>query len=728
MPTQSTSAVFLSYASQDAGVAQRICEALQATGIEVWFDQTGLGGGDAWDATIRGRIRECALFVPIISANTESRLEGYFRLEWRLAEQRTHQMARGKPFLVPIVIDDTRDDKAHVPDCFVDVQWTRLAGSEGAAAFAKRVSSLLFLADTHTDRHGGHASMAPPLAALHPAVEPANAGAGTDARASRDSFPVATLWRRVSGQRSAITIMVFAIAGTVLWQLTGSGQHVPTDAVEPAGRTAQQQATIARGAVTPATISVAVLPFVNLSSDKEQEFFSDGMTEEITAALAKVPNLSVVGRTSAFQFKGANKDLRAIGQALGASHLIEGSVRKDGNQVRITAQLIKADDGTHLWTESYDRELKGIFALQENIAQAIAVALRVPLGLKQGDTLVRNRTDDLESYQQYLRARALVRARAVSDAIAILEPLVARSPDYAPAWAMLAYTYTLVVPYTPVYRAGSVAEARSFIQSALDKGEVAARKAIDLDSRLALGYAALAQLRYERMKFVEANELYHQALALDPTDPDVVGTYRQFLSVTGRQKEALRVSEQLQKLEPFVPVFNVANATIMQLNGRSAATIPLIEAVSPDGATSFNRNPRLAMAYAAAGRYSEAADTLLAIRGALVTRPSIEAAARLIRAPSTATPPDNLPRLEGELNFVYAYVGARERVFEHYERNLQIGLVIFPFYLWDPLYAPLRRTERFKTLMRNIGLVAYWRAKGWPDLCRPVGAVDFVCD
>ena len=227
---------------------------------------------------------------------------------------------------------------------------------------------------------------------------------------------------------------------------------------------------------------------------------------------------------------------------------------------------------------------------------------------------------------------------------------------------------------------------------------------------------------------MEADELFHQALALDPTDPEVVHIYRQFLSVAGRLKEALRVSEQLQKLEPFVPNYTLTTAAIMQLNGQSAATIPLIEAVSADAATSFNRNSRLAMAYAAAGRYSEAADTILAIRGALVTRQSIEAAARLIRAPSAATPPEKLPRLEGDLNFVYAYVGARERVFEHYERNLQIGIFVFPFWLWDPLYAPLRKTERFKALMRNAGLVDYWRAKGWPDLCRPMGADDFVCD
>src|SRR6185295_15439227 len=117
------------------------------------------------------------------------------------------------------------------------------------------------------------------------------------------------------------------------------------------------------------SISIAVLPFTNLSGDSSQEFFSDGMTEEITAALAKVQGLKVIGRTSAFQFKGQNQDLRAIAQALSAGYLIEGSVRKAGDQVRITAQLIKADDGTHLWAENYDRQLSNIFATQEDIAQ-----------------------------------------------------------------------------------------------------------------------------------------------------------------------------------------------------------------------------------------------------------------------------------------------------------------------------------------------------------------------
>src|ERR1051326_3204975 len=164
--------------------------------------------------------------------------------------------------------------------------------------------------------------------------------------------------RRISGPELTIIALLLVTSSLLFYVF-----------VRPAAEASTPASTAQRTAAAPAGISLAVLPFVNLSSDKEQEFFSDGMTEEITSALAKIPSLQVVGRTSAFQFKGENKDLTAIGQALHATHLIEGSVRKDGNEVRITAQLIRADNGTHLWTESYDRELKGVFAVQEEIAQ-----------------------------------------------------------------------------------------------------------------------------------------------------------------------------------------------------------------------------------------------------------------------------------------------------------------------------------------------------------------------
>jgi tetratricopeptide (TPR) repeat protein len=168
--TDTSKAVFLSYASQDAEAARRIHDVLRGAGVEVWFDQSELRGGDAWDTSIRRQIRECTLFVPIISANTQSRTEGYFRLEWRLAEQRSHLMARGRPFLVPVVIDGTAQAGAHVPDAFLEVQWTRLPGGECDANFATRVRQLLDGAIATPKREAAHS---PPAGTLAPSRTPA---------------------------------------------------------------------------------------------------------------------------------------------------------------------------------------------------------------------------------------------------------------------------------------------------------------------------------------------------------------------------------------------------------------------------------------------------------------------------------------------------------------------------------------------------------------------------
>ena len=535
--------------------------------------------------------------------------------------------------------------------------------------------------------------------------------------------------------RAANTRMDFMLVGAlvVVIGLVSYQQLAP-----PGPRTVQQASVIpAASPMAPlGVISVAVLPFVNLSSDKEQEFFSDGMTEEITSALAKIPNMRVVARTSAFQFKGQNQDMRAVGQALSATHLIEGSVRKDGNEVRITAQLIKVDDGTHLWTESYNRELKGVFALQEEIASSIAGALQVPLGLKQGDTLVSNRTDDLDSYDQYLRAKALRRVGGtnIAQAIKILEIVVARDPGFAPAWGLLASAYVLLpTGNTRAYRSGSLEEARLAVQSTQDKGEKAAREAIRLDSKNATAYYVLASIQRARGNWLAAEDLYRQALPLDANDADSINSYGNMLANVGRLKEALRLKEQARTLEPFEPTFRMAATQIMQLSGQSKATIPIIEAIRVDFGDGNNRNILLAMAYAAEGRYADAADTLLLIPTAnsMVSRQSVEDAARLLRtAPAKAKTPEVLPALVGELNFVYAYVGALNRILEYPERVIQFHDVgrsgIAP--LWHPRYAPMRKTERFKALMRNVGLVDYWRARGWPDLCHPVSTDDFVCD
>jgi tetratricopeptide (TPR) repeat protein len=257
-----------------------------------------------------------------------------------------------------------------------------------------------------------------------------------------------------------------------------------------------------------------------------------------------------------------------------------------------------------------------------------------------------------------------------------------------------------------------------------DKEDSAARRAIQLDPSYAGGYTELAAAQTRRGKWAEAEDLYKQALALDPNNSVLLHVYSNTLFALGRLKEALRVREQLRALDPLVPAYNQATARIMVANGQIDAGIAILE---PDLSTGVRRNVFLAEAYAAKGRFADAADTLLRITTESDRR-SVEDAARLLRsAPSKSDAPEKLPSLVAEMGFVYAYIGAPERVLEHPEKGAKQGILITVSTVWYPAAAPIRKTERFKALIRDAGLVDYWRARGWPDLCRPIGADDFVC-
>jgi adenylate cyclase len=486
---------------------------------------------------------------------------------------------------------------------------------------------------------------------------------------------------------------------------------------------AQQQTGVDAAKVAASSaasaVSLAVLPFVNLSGDPNQEFFSDGITEEITTTLAKVPGLRVVGRTSANQFKDEKRDLRAIGQAIAATRLIEGSVRKTGDRLRISVQLINANDGTQLWSETYDRLLTDIFVVQEDIARSIATSLRVPLGLAAGQQLVANRSIDPESYQQYLRARQLVRARTAgaADAVKILEPLVARNPDFAPAWVQLAQAYGATV-----VRAGYNASAEEFRRITADynlKRTAAAKRAAELDPNSAEAYWAQAAAQTGSAGLQSTEELLSKAFALDPNNPDVLNAYSNLLLRVGRLKEALRIKQQVVALEPFVPVYTGNLGEALWLNGQNEAAL----AVLKSGPRGNNRAAELARVYASMGRYSEAADSVLELPAGVYPPELVAEASRLLRmAPTTVVSPETLPRLAA-LGFIYPYIGAPVRVLEFYEEGYDDIKS-----LWHSSFAPIRKTERFKAILRNAGLAEYWRARGWPAFCRPVGADDFECE
>jgi TolB-like protein/DNA-binding SARP family transcriptional activator len=486
----------------------------------------------------------------------------------------------------------------------------------------------------------------------------------------------------------------------------------------PAGDTTTAQQTAVDAAkgtssLPAGTIALAVLPFANLSGDPSQEFFSDGMTEEITAALARVKGLTVLARTSAFEFKGQNRDIRAIGEALDARYLIEGSVRREGDRVRITAQLVQADNGANLWSESYDRQVTSVFSAQEEIAQATAGALMVPLGLQQGESLVPSRARDAAAYEDYLRARVLVRSRTLSKAPALLEQVVARDPDFAPAWALLGYTHSLV----PAYSAGAP-EFRAIVESSRPKAEAAANRAIQLDPKSADGYVALANVQSVHGKWREAEDLFSRAFALDPDYPDTLQSNGVMLANLGYLKRALAITQRLQLLEPFVPIFTVVHRRVLWLNGQTDAALALFKGAGPSLAK--GRDFDLAIIYGSQGRFDEAADVL--------PNPESEFARLLRAAPVHVPSPQKLPP-NGLSGFAELYLGAPDRALDIYESRVNIGYTgALMNWLWSGPFQSLRKTNRFKTLVRSAGMVDYWRERGWPDLCRPVGANDFACD
>jgi TolB-like protein len=338
--TEPSHAVFLSYASEDAEAAQKICEALRAAGIEVWFDQSELRGGEAWDRHITKQISESTLFLAVISAHTDERSEGYFRREWRAAVERMRDMADDRTFLLPVVIDSTHENTARVPDRFREFHWLRLPAGVTSPAAIERIQRLLSPSESMTPVH-------------HAVREDSGADAFRGGRVARNLGKPKWL-------RPALLIFAFAvIAGGAYFSLSRFAPHGPL--------------TSAPGSEK----SIAVLPFADMSEKHDQEYFGDGMAEEIINLLVKIPDLKVIGRTSSFQFKGKAEDLRQIGSTLGAAYLVEGSVRRSGTHVRVTAQLIDARDGTHRWSETYDREADDALTVQDEITAGLVRALQL---------------------------------------------------------------------------------------------------------------------------------------------------------------------------------------------------------------------------------------------------------------------------------------------------------------------------------------------------------------
>ena len=495
-------AVFLSYASQDAGAAKRICDALRSAGIEVWFDQSELRGGDAWDQKIRRELQDCRLFIPVISAHTEERDEGYFRREWKIAADRTHDMDERRAFLIPVVIDGTAERDAHVPEKFRELQWTRLPAGATPAAFVERVQRLL----SGEILIPSQAHMAAASALARP----------MSVAGSRPVWPVA-----------AVLVALLAAAGYL----------------------AIERPWVSKAAAfAPPPHSVAVLPFVNMSGDKEQEYFSDGLTEELLNSLAGINELQVAARTSAFSFKGQNTDIGLIARKLNVGAILEGSVRRSGNTIRVSSELINAVTGFQLWSKSYDRDVGDVLKLQTEIATAVAGALKITLLGDIAQKIELGGTRNPAAFDAYLRASKAFRAERSgmdsSAAIAGYTEAIRLDPNYALAYAGRS---NALVGYAGE-QASEVAVREGF-----KKAEADARKAVELAPDLAEAHLALGNVfSGEPLDFMRASEEYERAVGLAPGNAEVLresGTFAAYMGHFNAGITAIRRSVVLDPLD-----------------------------------------------------------------------------------------------------------------------------------------------------------------------------------
>ncbi len=487
-------AIFVSYAREDTGVAGRLAGALREAGLEVWFDRSELRGGDTWDHKIRRQIRECALFMPVISAQTQQRSEGYFRREWKLAVERTHDMARGVPFLVPVAVDDTREDHAAVPDEFMHVQWTRLPGGEATAEFAAQVRRLLESRQT-----------VPPHA---------RAGSGGTPPALADPRrPASGVRRWVAG----LVVVALLTAAGVFWL----GPH--------------------RGGM--ADKSIAVLPFDNLSENKaDSAFFADGMHEDVIMHLALLRDLHVISRTSVMEYRNTTKNIRRIGEELGVAWLLEGSVQRVGNKVRVIGQLINAHTDVNAWAGSYDRDLTDVFGIQTELSQAIAGALAAKISPEERRLLERRPTANAAAYDFYLRARAMYQdgSQEVDAMAQQLTDAVQLDPNFAQAWAQLA-----VVHATARFNGTDLAAAR----------QEKARGAMETAMRLAPDDPTVVELQgdffyYGARDYGKAAGQYERLLTLRPNSAAAIGSLGLIYRRQARWPEALANLRRALELDP----------------------------------------------------------------------------------------------------------------------------------------------------------------------------------
>ena len=524
--------------------------------------------------------------------------------------------------------------------------------------------------------------------------------------------------QRVSGVELLILALLLAIGGAIVSRLAPSSS-VP--ASEAAG-------------VTPAppvpNKSIAVLPFADLSPSHDQGYFSDGIAEELQSALSRLRDLKVAGRSSAFYYKGRNEDLRAIGKALGVANVLEGSVRQQGNHVRITAQLVRTADDFRVWSDNYDGDLSDVFALQERIARAITDKLEVTLQEDQAKSLVPVATGNPEAYSLYLHASGVFNRRDGAhfpEAIAELERALQLDPSFARAHARLASLLSIASNYANIDFSRSIAGV-----------EEHARRASELDPKLAEPHAALGQSFQRQRRFVDSREAFERALALEPADETAMFWHAGTLVTLGYIKQGTQLLDRVLTIDPLLPVALQWRGLLYAYNGDIGNAERLLQR-SADVKLAF-AGFGMSLVAASRGQADEAANQLASGFKPVqldMSDDELHVLARGISGDATARAAtlamiDEYQHRQKTSNGVIAYVlirlGEPARALAITREQASQNDSTYQVLLWTPYGRQARLLPQFSEYVRKVGFAAVWDRYGEPDYCHKQASGEYECE
>jgi TolB-like protein/Tfp pilus assembly protein PilF len=571
--------------------------------------------------------------------------------------------------LLPVVIDNTGQADKRIPDRFRELQWTRLPDGEASPEFVERVRRLL-----SPQRPGAPAT----VHALAPTAP------------SRTSGNSAWRWKPA-------LLVITAVLAVALAYFTVDKVWLSKRALSSAMRTT---ASAQSPSLAPSEKSVAVLPFADMSEKHDQEYFSDGLAEELLDLLAKTPGLHVTARTSSFYFKGKQATIPEIARTLGVANILEGSVRKSGHRLRITTQLIRADNAEHLWSETYDRDQADIFEIQDDIARAVVDKLRMTL---LGSDVPRSGSAVVnpEAHNLYLQGRYLITSDTAEDLIkasAHFQRALDLEPRYAPAWAGLALVAVRQVANSYVPVADGIAQAAT-----------AAQKSVEFDPSYAEGYVELGRSRMlSSFDWTGARKAFDHALSLEPSNTgaqfalahlimtvgdanDSLRRYRQglerdplnllqrrymarMLYYAGRLDEAEEVFRQVLEVNPSFPAAHYELGRVLLARGQVPQAVREFESEK-----SSWRDLGLPLGYHAQGRTAEANAALQ----------------RLVK---------NSAGSEFQVAEAYAYFGNVDQAFTWLDRAVELRDPGIQWLHGDPMLRNLTHDSRYAALLRRLNL------------------------